>query len=181
MTLNDIEQLYLKRQSCREFLDKPVPDELVEKICELALLSPSACNSQPWKLIAVKGEKKDELTKAVQEMGMNTFASQAPVLIAVVEGTVKIVTSFITSKFKETEFVKNDIGILAAHLVLAAEAAGLGSCILGWRNEQMIREILGLDENERIPLVIALGYPPEDYKIRTKIRKPRGDTFTFIK
>ena len=180
MELSELETLYLKRQSCREFSDKPISDELVQKICELALLSPSACNAQPWELIAVKGEKKDALAKAVQGLGMNKFVSNAPVLIAVLEGKSNIAAKT-GGRFGDSDFLHNDIGILTAHLVLAAEAAGLGSCIIGWRNEKSIRAILELDEKARIPHVIALGYPPEGYEIRQKKRKPLGETFTFIK
>lgn len=180
MDLNDIEKLFLHRQSCREFSDRDVPDELVEKICELALLSPSACNAQPWKLIAVKGEKKNMLVKALQEMGMNKFASNAPVLIAFVEGKSNL-SATVGSRFTENDFVHNDIGILTAHLILAADAAGLGSCILGWRNEKAIRAALDLGEKARIPHVVAIGYPPEDYPVRPKKRKDTKDVFTFIK
>lgn len=180
MNLNDIESLFLHRQSCREFTDKDIPDELVEKICKLALLSPSACNSQPWKLIAVKGERKDALAKAMQDLGMNKFASDAPVLIAVIEGKSNL-SATVSSRFKDNDFLHNDIGILTAHLILAAEAAGLGTCILGWRNEKNIREVLKLNEKVRIPHVIALGYPPKAYEIRQKKRKDFTETFSFLK
>lgn len=82
--------------------------------------------------------------------------------------------------FKENEFVRNDLGILTAHLVLAAEAAGVGSCILGWRNEEKLREILGLGKNTVIPEVVALGYPAEGYPVREKKRKPQDETFALI-
>ena len=180
MNLNELEQLYLKRQSCREFSEKDVPDELIQKICELALLAPSACNAQPWKLIAVKGEKKDALAKAVQGMGMNKFVSSAPVLIAVLEGKSNLAAKT-GGKLGDSDFVHNDIGIMTAHLVLAAEAAGLGTCIIGWRNEKTIRSVLALDEKARIPHVVALGYPPEGYEVRQKKRKPLDETYKLMK
>ena len=82
--------------------------------------------------------------------------------------------------FKENEFVRNDLGILTAHLVLAAEAAGVGSCILGWRDEEKIREILGLGKNVLIPEIVALGYPAQDYPVREKKRKPLSDVLTVL-
>ncbi len=179
MDLNDIEKLYLHRQSCREFSEKPVPEELVEKICALALLAPSACNSQPWRLIAVTGERKNAVAKSLQDLGMNQFATTAPVLVAVVEGKGNL-TARVGSRFKDNDFLHNDIGILVAHLVLAADAAGLGSCILGWRNEEKLRAALDLKKSDRIPEVVALGYPPEDYPVRPKKRKPAKETFTLL-
>lgn len=180
MTLKEIEQMYLHRQSCREFSDKPLSEELVEEICRVALLAPSAVNAQPWQLIAVMGEKMQETVKSLQHLGMNKFASKAQALIVVAEdksgGLMKI-----GAAFKENEFVRNDLGILTAHLVLAAEAAGVGSCILGWRDENKIRESLGIKDKFAIPVVVALGYPMGGYELRAKKRKPLSETFTLIK
>ena len=180
MNLNDIEELYLKRQSCREFSEKPVDEALVEKVCGLALLAPSACNAQPWRLIAVTGEKVKEVAKCLQDMGMNKFVSKAPVLVAVAEGKSNL-TAKAGSKVMGTDFTTNDLGILTAHLVLAAEAAGLNSCILGWRNEKKLSKALGLEEGAKIPLVVALGYAAEDYPVRPKNRKPSDEVFTLLK
>ncbi|MCH5151272.1 MAG: nitroreductase family protein [Clostridiales bacterium] len=180
MGLQQIEELFLERQSCRDFIDRDVPDEIIEEICRVALLAPSACNCQPWKIVAVKGEKKDSIVKCVQGMGMNKFVDKAPVLIALVEGKGNFLTN-LGDKTKHTDFVHNDIGVLQSHLVLAAHGAGLGTCILGWRNEREIGKVLGLGKNVKIPVMIALGYPPENYPIRPKKRKPLSETYTLIK
>lgn len=180
MDLKELESLYLKRQSCREFSDMVVPEEVVTEICRVALLAPSAMNAQPWKLIAVMGEKKDELVKALQRLGMNKFASKASAAVCVVAGKGNFLTQ-IGSAFKENEFVKNDLGILTAHLTLAAEAAGVGSCILGWRDEEKLRSLLGLEKGAVIPEVVVLGYPAEGYPVREKKRKPLKDTFALLK
>ena len=186
MELKDIEQLYLHRQSCRAFdPDRPVSDELLTEICRLALLAPSACNSQPWKLLAVTGEKAKALAAGVQDLGMNKFASDAPAFVVVLEGTGNL-SATVGSRFKNTDFLHNDIGIMTAHLVLgimtahlvlAADAAGLSTCILGWRSEKKLREILGLPEKVRIPHIVAVGYAAEGYEIREKKRTSLEDTF----
>ena len=180
MTLNELEQLFLTRQSCRSFADRPVPEELIEEVCRVALLAPSACNCQPWKIVAVTGERKDAVIKAVQGFGKNKFVSGAPVMIALVEQKGNALTTF-GDTFKKTDFAHNDIGILQAHLVLAAETAGLGTCILGWRNEKEIGAALGLGKKAKIPVVIALGYPADGYETRPKKRKPMEETYLLIK
>ncbi len=180
MDLKQIEQLYLHRQSCRAFSAEPVSDDLLREICRLASLAPSACNSQPWVMIAVTGEKAKAIASAVQDLGMNKFASDAPAFIAVVEGKSNL-SAKVGSRFKNTDFMHNDIGILTAHLVLAADAAGLGTCILGWRNEKKLREILSLDDKTRIPHVVAVGYPAEGYETREKKRKPLEEIFTLVR
>lgn len=179
MNLQELKEFYLKRQSCREFSDTVVPDEVISEICKTALLAPSAMNAQPWRLLAVVREKREEVLKCLQHLGANKFASKASALVVVASdksgGMMKV-----GELFKENEFVRNDLGILTAHLVLAAEAAGVGSCILGWRNEEKLREILGLGKNTVIPEVVALGYPAEGYPVREKKRKPQDETFALI-
>ena len=132
MNLSDIKALYTHRQSCRAFDGKPVPEQLLKEICELALLAPSACNAQPWHLYAVTGEKVKDVAACVQGLGMNKFANDAGAFVVVTEGKSNL-TARLGDRLKDQNFTPGDIGIMTAHLVLAAEAAGLASCILGWR------------------------------------------------
>ena len=72
------------------------------------------------------------------------------------------------------------MGIFAAHIVLAAQSLGVGSCIIGWRNEKTLQRVLGLKDKQCIPLVIALGYPAEDDPLRQKRRKPLEEVFEIL-
>lgn len=56
-----------KRYSVRAYLDKPVPQALLESIFEQAQKSPSNCNVQPWQTYVVSGEKKDLLKKELMQ------------------------------------------------------------------------------------------------------------------
>ena len=62
-----------------------------------------------------------------------------------------------------------DIGIAAAYITAEAASLGLGSCIIGWFDDAVIRELCGLEG--RVRLVISLGYPKEGDPLRKKIRK----------
>ncbi|AZQ84322.1 nitroreductase [Colwellia sp. Arc7-635] len=50
-----------KRYSVRAYLDKPVPQALLETIFSQAQQAPSNCNVQPWQTCVVSGEKKEQL------------------------------------------------------------------------------------------------------------------------
>ena len=180
MTISEIRTLYTHRQSSRAFDGKPVPEQLLQEVCELALLAPSACNAQPWHLYAVTGEKIRDVAACVQGLGMNKFANDAGAFVVVTEGKSNL-TARLGDRLKDQNFTPGDIGIMTAHLVLAAEAAGLASCILGWRSEKKLRPLLGLPEEVRIPYVVALGYAKEGDPIRPKKRKPTEETLTFLK
>ena len=56
-----------KRHSVRSFKPDPVPPDILKKIVEGALRSPSASNSQPWELAVVSGAKLEEIKKAYIE------------------------------------------------------------------------------------------------------------------
>ena len=48
-------------------------------------MSPSACNSQPWKFVVVDDKNKlAEMAEAAEGLGMNKFTHNVPVMVAVV-------------------------------------------------------------------------------------------------
>jgi nitroreductase len=74
------------RQSCRIYDNtKNVEDEKIQAILESAILSPSACNAQPYHFTVCKGEKAKEVAEATRGMGMNKFTEDVPVMIVISE------------------------------------------------------------------------------------------------
>ncbi|TGM46928.1 nitroreductase [Leptospira biflexa] len=53
------------RHSIREYESKPIPEDVLRRVFEKALRSPSWKNSQPWKVHIVSGEKKNSLALAL--------------------------------------------------------------------------------------------------------------------
>ena len=156
------------RQSCRSYdSTRPVEQEKLDAVLESARLSPSACNGQPYHFTVCRGESAAAVAKACSGMGMNKFAADAPVLIVVSEENYVASAAF-GAKVKGNDYRSIDIGIATAYLTAEA-AQGLGTCILGWFDDQKIRDICGLDKPVR--LVITLGYPKEDDALRPKKRK----------
>ena len=166
-------ELIKKRQSVRKYTDQPVERDKIEKCLEAARLAPSASNSQPWKYIVVDDPiLKNEIayTTFSKTVNFNKFALQAPILGVVVMEKSKLITQ-IGGQIKNKEWALVDIGISAEHFCLQASELDLGTCIIGWFNENKIKEILRIPNNKSVGLVITLGYPPEDYPLRSKIRK----------
>lgn len=176
--MNDFLQLAASRQSDRAYdASRKVEPEKLERILEAARLSPSACNAQPWKFVVVtEPELAAKVGKATAGLGMNKFAKDAPVHILIVEESMNI-TSFLGAKIKDKYFPLIDIGIAAAHITLAAEAEGLGSCVLGWFNEKEIKELLGIPARKRLLLDITIGYPAREK--RKKSRKPAEKVISY--
>ena len=162
----DFMELIHVRQSCRSYDDRPVEEAKLQAILEAGRLSPSACNGQPYHITVCHGEAAKKAAAACGGMGMNKFAKDAPVILIVSEEPY-VKTAAMGAKLKHNDYRSMDIGILAAHLTLAAAELGLGTCILGWFDDEKLRDLCGLDKPVR--LAITLGYPKD--VLREKKRK----------
>lgn len=166
----DFERLILTRQSDRRYMPDPVSREDVLKCLEAARMSPSACNSQPWKFIVVDDKAKlAEMADAAEGLGMNKFTRDVPVMVAVVLEKMNA-TARLGSLLKHKDYSMLDLGMAVEHFCLQAADLGLGTCIMGWFDEKRIARLLGVPRGKRIPLIISLGYP--ENPIRRKVRKP---------
>ena len=176
----NLSELIKIRQSVRSYSDKPVEQEKLELCLEAARLAPSASNSQPWKFIIVDNkELKNKVADATFDpvVRFNKFALQAPVIIVIVLEKPKLVTQM-GAEIKKREWPLIDIGITAEHFCLQAAELGLGSCMIGWFNQKKIQELLNIPAEKTIGLLITLGYAPDDYALRKKIRKSSSEVIS---
>ena len=163
--------LMTRRQSCRNFNGERVEREKLEQLVEAVRLSPSACNAQPWKLIMATGETAKAVRECVQEAGRNKFTDNCPAFAVIIEEHA-VLKPAVAEKFHSQAFAQMDIGIATAHYCLAATDLGLSTCILGWMNEEKLKNALGIASEKRVRLVLATGYAADDEIIREKNRKP---------
>ena len=176
----DFCEMINKRQSCRNFNpEKEIEDSILEKIIEAGRLSPSACNSQPYFFTAIKGEKLKEIAKLTQRgIGINKFTDNANAFIIISEEAYNL-TAAAGAKVKHNDYRSIDIGIATAFMTLQAYDLGVDSCIIGWFEDEKIREITGI--KNKIRLIIALGYASDEDKLRVKKRKEISKLANFIK
>ncbi len=167
--MEDFLSLVAARQSDRAYdKNRAVEPEKLERVLEAARLAPSACNAQPWKFVVVTDkELAVKIGKATASLGMNKFAKDAPVHILIVEESANI-TSMLGTKIKDKYFPLIDIGIASAHIALAAEAEGLGSCILGWFDEKELKRLVGIPQSKRLLLDIVIGYPAKSKRPKSR-------------
>jgi nitroreductase len=174
-------ELIKSRQSDRLYSPDPIETEKLDRILEAGRMAPSACNAQPWKFVAVTEplllEKLAEAASA-RLLGMNSFVNQAPVQIIIVREKPNF-TSKVGATIKNKDYSLIDIGIAASNICLQAKAEGLGSCIIGWFDERMVRKLLSIPSTKRVELIITLGYSLSEP--RAKRRKDPLDTISFNK
>lgn len=173
--------LIIRRQSDRKYSDKPVEADKLERIIEAGRMAPSACNAQPWKFIVVTDPKLiAQVAEAASArlLGMNTFVGKAPVLVVIVRENPNF-SSKVGGTIKNKDYSHIDIGIASENICLQARAEGIGSCIIGWFDEKLLRKILGIPASKRVDLIITLGYALSEH--RDKKRKPKEITVSYNK
>lgn len=170
------EKLILTRQSCRDFNDVALDKQTVLDIVKSAMLTPSACNSQPWNMYVVTSpEKILQTAVALGVNGHNKFLSKAKAFIVFAEKQAVLKPGV---RFDRNHFVKYDVGELIAYTTLAAESRGVKSCIIGMIDQDLIRSAVGLKEGELCNVAVALGY--SDTPLREKKRKPENEVITVL-
>lgn len=169
------------RQSDRKYSDKAVEKEKIERIIEAGRMAPSACNAQPWKFIVVDDHKLLEQlsdSASAKLLGMNGFVNQAPLQIVVVREQPNF-SSKIGGTIKDKDYSLIDIGIACQTMCLQAEAEGLGSCMIGWFDEDRVKKLLNIPKSKRVELLITIGYSLSTK--REKRRKPPEETVSYNK
>lgn len=144
----DARELLTTRRSVRRFEQKPVSQELLAEIVELARYAPSGGNFQPWEIIAVDEPETAEqvyATLAWLPAEGQPPEDQKPVAYLVV--------------ISDEEAGVSDCASLTTYICLAAHERGLGSCWFGSVRRTELADDLAVPEKYSIEFVVALGYP----------------------
>lgn len=168
----------MNRRSVRNFEDRPIPEDVVQKLLDAANNAPTGGNIQPISIIAVTGEK------ARKELG-DTFGSQpwvakAPLsLIFCIDfHRLKRWASLLDTEFKGEMSLLHfmisyaDLMCAAQNVVILAEGLGLGSVYIGTVQEAVdeVREHFEMPEYVLPLMVLCIGYPKSVPKYIPKLK-----------
>jgi len=154
------------RRSIRQYLDKPVPQDLLRQVLSAAMHAPSACNQQPWQFVVLDDRK---LLREVPKIHpYATMAVEAPMAILVCgDASLETVSGYWVI----------DCSAAVENLLLAAHALGLGAVWTGVYPQQErvegFRRLLGLPKNLTPHSLIPLGYPAEQPEQEDRYRPER--------
>jgi len=156
----DLIDIISGRVSIRNYTGREVEDEKINKILEAARLAPSACNKQPWRFVVVKDKEnvKSFFREGLGGIVSNKWASTAPVFI-VACAELDLMVHKLGAALKSLDWYLIDMGIAVEHMVLQATELGLGTCWIGWFNENRIKKLLDIPKKIKVVSVITLGYP----------------------
>lgn len=177
----EFSEVLRRRQSCRQYQDRPVERETLAACLRAARLSPSGCNSQRWLFIAVDDPAiRAPLAAALEapQLGINQFTGQIPAFIVVAAHPTRPLGPRAQTILETVDCLQMDIGIAAHQICLAATDLGLGSVILGWFDQPAVQSLLHLPPELEVQLVIGLGYPKSD-TVREKSRLPAQEVIRW--
>ncbi len=166
----NFKELALKRESTRKYTDKKVSREDVISILQTALLSPSGCNSQPWRFIVADGDMGATMHECIidEKYSINRWTPDVSTYIIVCEEKVTLMKSLTCDSQYYADF---DLGGATSAICYAAADLGIGSCILGLFNETMIRERFKIPAETKIRMLVALGYSANEKPIKKSRRE----------
>lgn len=181
-----LEAICTARHSAREFLDRPVPGALIEKILAIARTSPFAGGSKSWEVLVV--QEQDHIAQAARvvrsrvedfhasispafQQGFLEYAryfsafESAPVLLLPVFKVIPTLKLMLPEppesivRMESENFVKS-ISCVAMLILLAAQSLGLASCYMTGPliAEEEIGRLVNIKPGRRIGAVIPLGY-----------------------
>lgn len=170
----DFLELAKKRYSVRNYSDKKVENEKLDKILQAAHVAPTAANLQPIHLIVL--QDKDSLEKLGK--GANIYG--APLAIIVCADHAKAWVRPIDNK----QTCDIDASILTDHMMIEATELGLGSVWICYFKPDIIRKEFNLPDNLEPINILAIGYSNEksvDSERHSQTRIPISELVSFEK
>lgn len=170
------------RRSIRKYDEtKKASKEQIAELVAAANDAPTWKNSQTGRYHCVISE---EMQKELRDTCLPEFNATRSVGASalIVTSFVKNVSGYNDDRVTPTNEFGNgwgayDLGLQSENLLLKATEMGLGTLIMGIRDEAKIRELLQIPEEEIIVSVIAVGYPDQEPK--KPLRKAVDDIAKF--
>jgi nitroreductase len=162
-------ELMGSRCSVRHFAEAPVDEADIIKAVQWAQKSPSVCNRQEIRILAINSAEKIQKILLLQG-GTRGFAEQVKTLL-IVGGDLRAFHSP-----AERNQVYCDSGIFAMSLLLGLHYLGLGTCPLHWcvdpSKDRQLRELADIPSSCTVAMLIAVGTLPEQFYVAYSQRIP---------
>ncbi|XP_017763518.1 PREDICTED: iodotyrosine deiodinase 1 isoform X2 [Eufriesea mexicana] len=190
------------RRSIRFFSPDPVPKEVIHEIIKAAGTTPSAAHTEPWTFVVVSNQNVKEQIRYIVEneeeinykkrMGVKwttdllplrtnwikEYLTTAPYLVLVFKQTYGILPN---GKKKICYYNDMSTCIACGILIAAIQYAGLVTLTSTPLNcGPAIRNLLGRPSNEKLVVLLPVGYPAKDATVPDLQRKPLSDILVEV-
>ncbi|XP_064025365.1 iodotyrosine deiodinase 1 [Pogoniulus pusillus] len=195
-------ELLNKRRSVRFLSDEPVPREVIDNIIRTAGTSPSGAHTEPWTFVIVQDsylkhkireivEEEEEINykrrmgdtwvndlKRLRTNWIKEYLDTAPYLILI----FKQVYGRHPNGKKKTHYY-NEISVSIACGVLLAALQNAGLCTVTTTPLNcgpQLRTLLKRPANEKLLMLLPVGYPKKDATVPALTRKPLEDIMVVM-
>jgi nitroreductase len=152
----------------RDFDDRPIPKEHLERILEAGRRAPSSRNWQPWDFVVVTDrDQLKELAKVWR--GAGHVATSAATIALILPRT---------EDPGERDRAQYDLGQATMAMLIAAADLGIGSGHAAVADQDQARRVLGFPEDRYAAYLIDLGYPAD--RPLKPIRNPNRRSFDEV-
>ena len=189
------------RRSVRDFSDRPVPRELIERAILTASTAPSGAHMQPWTFVAVSsaemkrkirvaaeaeekesygGRMSDEWIEALAPLGTTwekPFLETVPWIVVLFAQRYGLEDD--GSKRKHY-YVQESCGIAAGMLITALHHMGLATLTHTPSPMRFLSELLERPQNEAPYILFPIGFPAEDATVPDLARKSLEDVSVWF-
>ena len=174
---NETMRVLFERASCRKFLDREVPPDVLDQILKAGVHAATGGNLQPYSIIKIE----DRAVRArLSELNYGQpYVEAAPVsLLFCIDwrrlerwADLESAPFSATSSFRHFWISIQDTVIAAQSICTAADALGLGSVYIGTVLEcfRELRELLALPKGVFPVVLLCLGYPERKPETRPKL------------
>jgi len=167
--MNNVLETIKNHRSIRQYLDKDIPNEIVDEIVKAAQAMPNSINGQQTSIIVIRDKKKKE--KLAELVGNQEYVAKAPVFLVFVMDFYRTYLAGEKTGFKQVihediegvEAGSVDVGIALGASIIAAESFGLGIVPIGGvrKNPDEVIALLGLPKYTFPMVGLVLGYPED--------------------
>ncbi|AST56690.1 MULTISPECIES: nitroreductase family protein [Thermoanaerobacterium] len=195
--MKDLKEIFEERRSVNFFdKNKDLDEETLKKIIDLAVLTPSAFNLQPWEIIAVKSKEAKE--KLYDVALKQPKILDAPVTLIMVgdkngykednpawwymkdvgmpddkiQGSIDFAKNVLyNTDLKANNFAVRNTSFLCMSIMYAAKYYGVDSHAMIGFEEDKLKEAFGIPEDKVVVLLISLGYFDESKTLYPRLKR----------
>jgi nitroreductase len=169
----DFAAIITARHSVRDFADRPVDHDVLQKVLDAAALAPSALNEQPWRFYVAEGETRAKVGQVMAQstvyladymelLGPERYEEAcrwytdlggAPIVVGITMPRTEDVPTLIQRCIS--------IGAATQNVLLAVTDAGLGACMVTfsyWVRDEL-GEAFGLEDDRVVVGLVVVGHP----------------------
>jgi nitroreductase len=144
-----------KRASVRDYMNQPVPKDMLEKLVDAGRRAPSARAVEPWEFVVIT--ERAMLDKLASIISTGVFLKQATACVVVF--------------CQDTKYYLEDGSAATENILLAATDLGLGTCwIAGDKKEycEEVSKLLGAPAHLKLISLISVGWAVREPKQRKR-------------